>query len=120
MPANSAMLIGPLMFFADTWPVTIRHSICTVSADISQVFATPPTTASIGPERCVSTSPGGQFCGPSSRRMPSLPIGLPCSMTRGTAATMRNRWPPRSTSIEMSRPGAPLTKSMNSIRLAIG
>src|ERR1700719_2700440 len=41
MPANSAMLIGPLMFFADTCPVTIRHSICTVSADISQVFATP-------------------------------------------------------------------------------
>ena len=102
------------MFLADTWPVTMRQSICTVSEDISQVFATPTTSASSGPERCVSTRPGGQTCGPSSSVMPSRPIGLPCSITRGTGATIRNRSPARSTSIEMSRPGAPLTTATNS------
>src|SRR5260370_1328587 len=54
MPANSAMLIGPLMFFAETCPVTIRQSICTVSEDMSQVFTTPRTTASTGPERRIA------------------------------------------------------------------
>jgi len=51
MPANSAMLTTPLMFFGETWPVSMRHNICTVSADISQVFLTPISKASIGPER---------------------------------------------------------------------
>ena len=31
------MLIGPEMFFGDTSPVTMRHSIVTVSHDLSQV-----------------------------------------------------------------------------------
>ncbi len=83
MPANSAMLTTPLMFLAETWPVTMRQSICTVSADISQVFLTPLSSASMGPERWVSTRPGGQTGAPSLSVIPSRPTGLPSSIARG-------------------------------------
>ena len=57
-----------------------------IRADISQVFCAPTSSASIGPERRVSTKPGGQLCAPSSIMMPRRPTALPFSMTRGTAA----------------------------------
>jgi hypothetical protein len=39
-PAAWAMLIGPLMFFTETWPMIIRPIIVTVSADMRQVSLT--------------------------------------------------------------------------------
>ena len=48
------------------------------------------TAASKGPERRVTTIPGGQTRGPSSSMIPSRPIGRPCSITRATVATIRN------------------------------
>ena len=78
MPANSAMLMGPEIFFADTWPVTMRHSISTVRYDISQVLRTPAPIASSGPARCVSTNPGGHTLEVSRASViPSRPMARP-------------------------------------------
>ena len=72
------MLIGPLMFFAETCPVTIRHSICTVRADISQVFCdAQPERIRPVPNGARRRVPAATSRAPSSSVIPSRPIGRP-------------------------------------------
>ena len=55
----------------------MRHNICTVSEDISQVFATPTPQRIHGSGTMRLDQPGRPALRPSASVMPSRPTGLP-------------------------------------------